>query len=43
MGMTAAEKKAYKKGFSAGEESVEEGLPGWFGTFAKASRQAPIL
>ena len=34
MGMTAAEKKAYKKGFSAGEESVEEGLPGWFGTFA---------
>ena len=34
MGMTAAEKKAYGKGFSAGEDSVEEGLPGWFGTFA---------
>ena len=32
--MTAAEKKAYGKGFSAGEDSVEEGLPGWFGTFA---------
>ena len=34
MGMTPGEKNAYKKGFSAGEESVEEGLPGWFGTFA---------
>jgi chemotaxis protein MotB len=32
--MTPGEKNAYKKGFSAGEESVEEGLPGWFGTFA---------
>ena len=34
MGMTPAEKKAFSKGFQAGEESVEEGLPGWFGTFA---------
>ena len=34
MGMTAGEKKAWKKGYTAGEESVEEGLPGWFGTFA---------
>ena len=34
MGMTPGEKNAYKKGFAAGEESVEEGLPGWFGTFA---------
>ena len=34
MGMTAGEKKAWKKGFSAVEDSVEEGLPGWFGTFA---------
>ena len=32
--MTAGEKNAYKKGFAAGEDSVEEGLPGWFGTFA---------
>ena len=32
--MTPAEKKAFSKGFQAGEESVEEGLPGWFGTFA---------
>ena len=29
-----AEKKSYKKGFKAGADSVEEGLPGWFGTFA---------
>ena len=34
MGMTPGEKKAYNKGFEAGENSVEEGLPGWFGTFA---------
>tara|TARA_B110000003_G_scaffold163757_1_gene163764 strand:- start:3 stop:896 length:894 start_codon:yes stop_codon:yes gene_type:complete len=34
MGMSPGEKKAYNKGFQAGEESVEEGLPGWFGTFA---------
>ena len=27
-------KKGYKKGFAAGANSVEEGLPGWFGTFA---------
>ena len=33
MGMTAGEKKAWNKGFAAGEESVEEGLPGWFCTF----------
>ena len=32
--MTPAEKKAFKKGYSAGADSVEEGLPGWFGTFA---------
>ncbi|MFQ6607132.1 MAG: flagellar motor protein MotB [Fidelibacterota bacterium] len=31
---TQKEKKAYKKGFKDGAESVEEGLPGWFGTFA---------
>ena len=24
----------YKKGFKAGANSVDEGLPGWFGTFA---------
>ena len=34
MGMTAAEKKAFGKGFQAGADSVEEGLPGWFGSFA---------
>ena len=34
MGMTPGEKKAWNKGFEAGENSVEEGLPGWFGTFA---------
>ena len=34
MGMTPGEKKAYNKGFEAGADSVEEGLPGWFGTFA---------
>jgi Flagellar motor protein len=33
MGMTAGEKKAWEKGFEEGENSVEEGLPGWFGTF----------
>ena len=27
-------KNGYKKGFEAGANSVEEGLPGWFGTFA---------
>jgi len=32
--MTPGEKKAFNKGFSAGADSVEEGLPGWFGTFA---------
>lgn len=34
MGMTAGEKKAFNKGFQVGVDSVEEGLPGWFGTFA---------
>ena len=34
MGMTPGEKKAFNKGFEAGANSVEEGLPGWFGTFA---------
>ncbi len=34
MGMTAGEKKAFNKGFQTGVDSVEEGLPGWFGTFA---------
>ena len=34
MGMTPGEKKAYNKGFESGVDSVEEGLPGWFGTFA---------
>ena len=34
MGMTPGEKKAYNQGFEAGANSVEEGLPGWFGTFA---------
>ena len=32
--MTPGEKKAYNKGFESGADSVEEGLPGWFGTFA---------
>ena len=32
--MTPGEKKAYNKGFESGANSVEEGLPGWFGTFA---------
>ena len=33
--MAGAEfKKGYNKGFAAGADSVEEGLPGWFGTFA---------
>ncbi len=27
-------KNGYKKGFEAGANSVDEGLPGWFGTFA---------
>ena len=27
-------KNGYKKGDVAGADSVEEGLPGWFGTFA---------
>ena len=34
MAMTPGEKKAFNKGFEAGANSVEEGLPGWFGTFA---------
>ena len=34
MGMTPGEKKAWNKGFEEGVNSVEEGLPGWFGTFA---------
>ncbi len=34
MAMTPGEKKAYNKGFESGANSVEEGLPGWFGTFA---------
>jgi len=33
--MAGAEfKKGYNKGFEDGANSVEEGLPGWFGTFA---------
>ena len=32
--MTPGEKKAWNKGFEEGANSVEEGLPGWFGTFA---------
>ena len=33
--MAGAEfKNGYKKGFEDGANSVEEGLPGWFGTFA---------
>ena len=32
--MGPQEKKAFAKGFQAGADSVEEGLPGWFGTFA---------
>ncbi len=32
--MTPGEKKAFNKGFEVGANSVEEGLPGWFGTFA---------
>ena len=32
--MTPGEKKCFNKGFEKGAESVEEGLPGWFGTFA---------
>ena len=32
--MDPKEKKAWKAGFQAGAASVEEGLPGWFGTFA---------
>ena len=32
--MTPGEKKAWGKGFEEGVNSVEEGLPGWFGTFA---------
>ena len=32
--MTPGEKKAWNKGFEEGVNSVEEGLPGWFGTFA---------
>ena len=27
-------KNGYKKGYEDGANSVEEGLPGWFGTFA---------
>ena len=27
-------KNGYKKGYDDGANSVEEGLPGWFGTFA---------
>ncbi|MBL50402.1 MAG: hypothetical protein CMG57_00395 [Candidatus Marinimicrobia bacterium] len=34
MAMTPGEKKAFGKGFEEGVNSVEEGLPGWFGTFA---------
>ena len=34
MAMTPGEKKADNKGFEAVANSVEEGLPGWFGTFA---------
>ena len=33
--MSGAEfKNGYKHGFDDGANSVEEGLPGWFGTFA---------
>ncbi len=31
MGMTPGQKKAWNKGFEEGVNSVEEGLPGWFG------------
>lgn len=31
---TAGEKKAWKAGYKKGVDSVAEGLPGWFGTFA---------
>ncbi len=34
MAMTPGEKKAFNKGFEEGANSIEEGLPGWFGTFA---------
>lgn len=34
MPFTSGEKKAFKAGFNKGAESVNEGLPGWFGTFA---------
>ena len=34
MAKTPSEKKAFKAGILKGIDSVEEGLPGWFGTFA---------
>ena len=34
MAKTPGEKKAFKSGIVKGMDMVEEGLPGWFGTFA---------
>jgi len=34
MAKSASEKKAWKAGFAKGADSVTEGLPGWYGTFA---------
>jgi len=34
MPKTPKEKKAYKEGITKGKTLVDEGLPGWFGTFA---------
>lgn len=34
MSKTAGEKKSYKSGIIKGKSMVDEGLPGWFGTFA---------
>jgi len=34
MAKTPGEKKAFKSGIVKGMDLVDEGLPGWFGTFA---------
>ncbi len=34
MAKTPKEKKEFKKGIQKGKSLVDEGLPGWFGTFA---------
>ena len=34
MAKTPGEKKAFKAGIVKGKTLVDEGLPGWFGTFA---------